>query len=90
MSQRQPLGCVRRVYLTRRTPFTRTLFACASIPTVALKPFFLYFALFTIAHARVPQLDEIEIRFAAAGPAIHMLTREVAVMTKKLEGLLQR
>jgi hypothetical protein len=36
------------------------------------------------------QLDEIEHRFTAAAPAIQMLTREVAIMTKKLEDLLQQ
>jgi hypothetical protein len=36
------------------------------------------------------QIDEISNRFASAAPAMQMLAREVALMTKKLEGLLQQ
>jgi hypothetical protein len=36
------------------------------------------------------QIDEISTRFASSAPAMQMLGREVALMTKKLESLLQR
>jgi hypothetical protein len=36
------------------------------------------------------QIDEISLRFASSGPAMQMLAREVALATKKLEGMLQR
>jgi hypothetical protein len=36
------------------------------------------------------QIDDISSRFASSAPAMQMLAREVAMMTKKLESLLQR
>jgi hypothetical protein len=36
------------------------------------------------------QIDEISNRFASSAPAMQMLAKEVVLMTKKLESLLQR
>jgi hypothetical protein len=36
------------------------------------------------------QIEEISTRFASSAPAMQMLGREVALMTKQLESLLQR
>jgi hypothetical protein len=39
---------------------------------------------------RLLQLDEIGRRFTAVGGSLQLLSREIAVMTKKLEQLLQQ
>jgi hypothetical protein len=39
---------------------------------------------------RLIQIDEISNRFESSAPAMQILAKKVALMTKKLEGLLQR